>query len=306
MGIALILIAACMAGTSNFFLRKSIDAGGTTKAYLTIQLGLSFLLAVFLNPVRTGEYAWSTPTAYIGIAGGLILGVMMYLLGKALENGPPGLTFAVLNSSSVMPAVVMAVLFGSMFGHEYHPWNAIGSILVVVGLFWAGWRAETVNNRLRFWLLLALGAFFAHILFLIFMQWRAMLLKPDLPDNLLLSFRVDESASQWFMPMIYLAAALFQLIIFICFERRIPNRKEVLYGVAGGIAIGLSTFFLIKATEIASAWENAMLFPIYSVTIIVLCNLWGQLLYKERVNWLANSVCLIGLVCGTVNWSTFF
>lgn len=46
-----------------------------------------------------------------------------------------------------------------------------------------------------------------------------------------------------------------------------------------------------------------MIFPIFSVTIILFCNLWGQWLYKEKVNWFANACCIGGILIGTVNWS---
>ncbi len=49
-----------------------------------------------------------------------------------------------------------------------------------------------------------------------------------------------------------------------------------------------------------------MLFPIFSVTLIVGCNLWGKWLYKEQVHWKANAVCIGGLLLGTVDWSSIF
>ena len=45
-----------------------------------------------------------------------------------------------------------------------------------------------------------------------------------------------------------------------------------------------------------------MIFPIFAVTIILLCNLWGQKLYKEKVNWMASGLCVVGLLIGTLDW----
>src|SRR3989304_2317111 len=102
-----------------------------------IQLFLTFIVAILLNPVRSGNYAFNFPMAFFGFSGGVILAAFMAMMGKALESGPPGLTFAVINASSVMPILLMVTLFGAGFGFAYTPWNGIGSLLVVAGLFWA-------------------------------------------------------------------------------------------------------------------------------------------------------------------------
>ncbi len=88
-------------------------------------------------------------------------------------------------------------------------------------------------------------------------------------------------------------------------RHRFPKGVEIYYGIAGGVANGACTFFLILAPQVATAWENAMIFPIFSVGIIIICNAWAQALYQERVNWWANLVCLVGLVIGTVAWDVF-
>jgi hypothetical protein len=187
------------------------------------------------------------------------------------------------------------------YGHSYSLWNALGSILVVLGLFWAGWSNADAKEK-KLWLLFALSAFVLHILLLAFMQWRALMLSPSMTETTLLPFRLSEGTSQWFMPMIFVSATLLQLLIYLYNEHRWPNRGEIMWGILGGIANGAGTFFLIRATEVAVTWEKAMMFPIYSVAIIVLCNLWGQWLYREHVNWRANIICLCGLVVGTVAW----
>jgi len=329
MGIQIILIAAVFVTLSNLFMRKSIDAGGSSRAFLMIQLFLAFLVAILLNPVRTAEYAWSGPIAIFGFAGGIFLGAMMAFLGKALEVGPPGLTFAILNSSTVMPAIVMALFFGSKFGYAYNVFHGFGSLFVLVGLFWAGWGVLKVRlmalqgqgaltgvsfgtpsgfkiENKKKWLLFALGAFVFHVAFLVFMQWRSLFLNAGNIEGLLFSFSPKEAANQWFMPMIFLATALVQFWIFCRRDRRLPNRKEVQYGILGGIAHGVGTYFLIWATEVATPLEQAMIFPIFAVAIIIFCNGWGQWLYKEKVNWKANVLCTGGLLVGTIDWQRIF
>lgn len=301
MGIQFILIAAVFVAVSNFFMRRSIDAGGSTKAFLTIQLFLVFFVAILLNPVKSGDYQWSNCMAAFGLAGGLILAFMMSSLGRALETGPPGLTFAALNASTVMPSVLMAVLFGTPFGYFYTLWNGLGSLLVVLGLFWAGWQTARSEQKTN-WVTFVTAAFFLHIAFLVFLSWRALFINFPGMTGLFLSFDMDDAKSQWFMPMVFLAAFVVQAIIYFRTEKRMPYPKEVVNGVLGGLANGIGTFFMIRATEVSTPFEHAMIYPIFAVTIILLCNTWGQLLYKEKVNWKANTLCVVGLLIGTLNW----
>ncbi len=298
MGIFFAALAAILASISNFALRRSIDAGGSSKAYLVTQLTFSFVIMILLNPVRTDNYVWDGTTVQMGLLGGLILGALMWGLGKTLEKGPPGLTFAILNTSSVMPAILMALLFGAAFHHPYTLFNGIGSLLVVLGLFWAGWTTEKNPNKTT-WILFALFIFAIHTLFLVFLQWWAMVLKTDLPPSSLIPFQLDASRTAWFMPAIFFVGALFQWIVYFASHHRMPKGKEILFGILGGFANGACTFFLILAPQKAAPWENAMIFPVFSVGIILICNGWAQLLYKEKVNWWANAVCTLGLVIGT-------
>jgi len=305
LGIQLILIAGLFVAGSNFCMRRSIDAGGTTKAFLMIQLFIVFLVAILLNPVRSGNFEWSSSMAVFGFAGGLILAFMMASLGKALESGPPGLTFAALNASTVMPSMMMALFFGGAFGYIYTLWNGVGSLLVVIGLFWAGWQAAKSEQKAN-WVAFVAGAFLLHVLFLIFLSWRALFIHFPNAEDLLFSFTPQDMETQWFMPMVFLAAFVVQSFIFAKAERRFPNQKEAIYGVSGGIANGIGTFFMIRATEVATPLEHAMIYPVFSIAIILLCNMWGKWLYQEQVNWKANAVCVIGILVGTLDWKVLF
>ncbi len=295
------IIASLFVAASNYCMRRSIDSGGSSKAFLMIQLSLVFLVAILLNPVRTGDYAWSNCMAIFGIAGGLVLAAMMIFLGKALESGPPGLTFATLNASTVMPMVLMVMLFGSPFGYIYSLTNGLGSLLVVIGLFWAGWEAKHSEKKVQ-WASFVIGAFLMHVIFLVFMQWRALFINFPGENGLFLSFDVADATSQWFMPMVFCAAAFVQIVVYVATQKRLPNRSETIYGILGGIANGVGTFFMIWSTEVSTPLEHAMIFPIFAVTIIICCNLWGQWLYKEKVNWTANVCCLLGILVGTLDW----
>jgi drug/metabolite transporter (DMT)-like permease len=305
MGIQLIVVAAIFIALSNYCMRKSIDAGGSSKGFLMIQLFLVFLVAILLNPVRSGDYHWSNCMAAFGIAGGVVLALMMASLGRALESGPPGLTFAALNSSTVMPIILMVLFFGATFGYKYTLWNAFGSLLVVGGLFWAGWRASQ-NEQKSNWITFVTAAFFLHVLFLVFLSWRALFINYPGQTGLFLSFDMDDAKCQWFMPMVFFVAFLFQLIVYLIAEKRIPKKGEFTYGILGGIANGVGTFFMIRATEVSTSVEHAIIYPLFAVTIIILCNIWGRWLYKEHVNWKANALCVFGILIGSIDWHAFF
>jgi drug/metabolite transporter (DMT)-like permease len=302
MGIQLMLLAGVFIALSNYMMRKSIDAGGTTKGFLMVQLFIVFVVAILLNPVRMGDYQWSGCMSLFGLAGGLVLALMMASLGRALESGPPGLTFAALNSSTVMPSIVMVLIFGAAFGYHYTLWNGLGSLLVVIGLFWAGWQTHASKQK-SVWFSFVSAAFFLHVIFLVFLSWKALFMNYPGENGLFLSFDMDDAKNQWFMPMIFFAAFAIQALIYFKSEKRWLKKGEVLYGVLGGVANGVGTFFMIRATEVSTPFEHAMIYPIFSVSIIVLCNLWGQWLYKEKVNWIATGVCLVGILVGTINWS---
>ena len=298
MGLFSALLAALFIALSNLFMRRSMDAGGTTKGFLTIQMFVAFLVAVLLGPVKTASYAWNGPIILLGLCSGVVLALMLLVLGKALEKGPPGFTFSILSAATVMPAIVMAVLFGAAFGFYYTIWHGLGSLLVLAGLFWAGRSIEGMQNR-KAWALLAVAMFSLHVLLLVIYQWRAILL--NFPEPF---FTAEQIRSQWFMPMLYLSAALVQLSIYLKSERRPFLPKEWLYGFGAGAGNSLCTFFLIQATEMATGFQSAVIFPLFSIGTIVFSNLWGQYLYQEKVNWRACQVCMLGILMGTVDWKS--
>jgi hypothetical protein len=87
----------------------------------------------------------------------------LFALGRAVEKGPPGFTFAVLNSATVMPGLIMALIFGAELGFAYNIWHAMGSAIVLAGLFW-GARGMQGIKEMKSWLLFAVFMFSFHVL----------------------------------------------------------------------------------------------------------------------------------------------
>jgi drug/metabolite transporter (DMT)-like permease len=301
MAIFLMIFAACCVAVSNLFMRKSIDEGGTTKGFLVFQMAMAFVVALLLNPVRTANYSINLPIVGFGLLAGLILSLMLFFLGRSIEKGPAGLTFSVLNAATVMPGIVMASLFGIAYGFPYTTWHAIGSLVVLLGLFMAGKGLQVWQDRKR-WMIFVFAMFSLHILILVLFQFRALLLNLEKPAVITSFFSAEQIKSQWFSPMMFLAAFAIQLLFFLFYERRWPRAKEAYFGLIGGLMNGICTYLMIWSTEVAGPLENAVIYPIFSVMGIFLSNLWSQRLYQEKVDWKACQFCAAGLVIGTVNW----
>lgn len=303
MAILLMIIAGGFVSVANLFLRKSIDLGGTTKGYLIFQMLMSFLVAFSLGPVKTGSYDANMPIAFLGALAGLFLVFLLFFLGRSLECGPAGLTFSALNVSTVMPGALMTLFFGAKMGFPYTPWHAVGSLIVILGLFMAGSGLGEMKEKKK-WLMFCFSMFVLHVLLLVLFQFRAMLFNMQSPETIVSFFTSESIKSQWFMPFMFLFGVGVQLIIFSFSERRSPLKQEVGFGLLGGSMNGLCTYFMVWATEVASPLENAVIYPIFSVMTIALSNLWSERLYEEKVNWKACQVCMGGLILGTVDWKT--
>jgi hypothetical protein len=301
MAIFFVLLSGAFVALSNLMMRKSIDQGGTTKGFLVFMMMTACLSAVLLEPVRSGNYAFSFSVFVLGTVAGIVLVSMLFFLGKALEKGPPGFTFSLLSSSTVMPAILMAAFFGADFGFPYTFWHGLGSLLVVAGIFWAGRGTSGMQDRNQ-WILLCAAMFILHVVLLGLFQWRSLLLNFPHPEQITTLFPASEIQSVWFLPIMFFVAGLIQLVIFSVSEKRRLRSKEALFGILGGAINGTGTFFLVCATGAASPLENAIVFPLYSVAIIALSNLWGQKLYQERVNWKACQLCMFGIMIGMVDW----
>ena len=301
MGIFLVFISAFFCGASNFCMRRSIDRGGTTQAFLVMQMSIACVISFLLGPFKAQQFSLNPSLFVLGVSAGLVYSFMLGCLGKALERGPSGLTFSILSGATVFPAIVMTAYFGAAFGYTYTIWHAVGSAIVLAGLFWAG-RGLQGMTQFKSWLFFAFTMFALHIALLVIFQWRALLLNFPRPEEISSYFTVEKIRSEWFMTLMYGTAMVMQVYLFLKNEKRSLGRSEIVNGMAGGAANCLGTFFLIWATEVATSLENAIIYPVFSVLVILLSNLWSQKVYRESVNWRACQICALGLFIATVDW----
>jgi hypothetical protein len=295
----ILMVAACSGALFHYALRKSLDGGGRANAFLFLQVFFAFVIVTAINVTPGNFRNLDMGTLNMGIAEGALYVAMMWVLGIAFQKGPPGLTVATMNSAAVIPAIIMAIIFGASFGHGYTFFNGVGSFLVVLGLFLAA-RSNMTEWKVKEWAFFASFAFIGHSIYLSIMQWRALLLSYD--EIPFLSFSISPDAAHWFQSLIFLSAFVIQAVIYYVNDRRKFTRHEVIWSIIGGFSNGLCTWGLVQASEIATDGEKGMIFPIAGVTSIFLCNVWGKLLYKEKVNWVAISICLVGIFVGSFEW----
>ena len=235
---------------------------------------------------------------FIGASAGLLISLLMFTMGKALQNGPSGLTFSFQNSGAILPPLLLALIFSKPFGFSLSLGNLAGMILVIAGLFWSAIGESKVALR-KTWVAYALLTFVVQGLILSIFQWRCLLIQEGLPTHKLIPFSCPSSSDQWFMPALFFASAIYQALYFCVAERRLPRRIEIFGGSWGGVANGLSTFFILKATRVASLDEKVMLFPLFTVMVVLLCNVYGKMFYHEKISWRANALAALGIFIGT-------
>ncbi len=297
------MISSFFAASYNFCMRRSLGALHSTKSFLMIELWVASFCSIMIHPLRTGILYWNEPILYFGGAVGLVFGAMLYFLGRAMEYGPSGLTIAGLNASNVLPSIVMFLFFGPSLGFGYTRFHLAGSLLVLIGILWASSHVGKKEHKIA-WALYASMAFFLHVLFLVAMQWRALMIQ--LPDYST-AFRVlpqQLAANPWFTPSMYMSAAILHTVIFIRSGKRSLSPFDWKIGIMGGGLNALYAFFLVVSAEKASLFEHTMLFPLFSVITIFLCNLWGKWFYQEKVHWKACHLSFLGIVIGTVDWAS--
>lgn len=292
MALILVFLAASLSSLANFFIRKNLDNQGTANGHLLASFGCSLLVSLAMNP-HILNTSFSFPMFFTGLATGTMIFAMMGLTALTLTKGPAGLTFAFQTSGSVFPAIVLFMLFGSSFGFALTLSMGLGLVLVLIGLMWAAKEPNSIPIN-KSWLKFALGILFLHMMLLAIIQWRCLSFS-DTPNHFLIPFRCTPEEDAWFPPGMFTAAFLLQAGL-VCFKGTFPSKKDLILGSLGGSFNGAATYFLLLATTLATPIEKGILFPAFSVGIIMICNLWGYFLYSERVNWYAHCLCSVGIV----------
>ncbi len=297
-GLLLATAASCCATGSSFAMRSTLGRKGTAGGYLSFYFLASFLLSVAIQFKGAALPTFSLPIALTGLLTGFCVVGLMSTIGYALKKGPSGLTFAFLNCGSIMPPLLMALIFSEPFGFSLSVPHLIGCVLVLFGLFWAA-RGSKNTGMSKSWPFLAALIFLFQSLILTIFDWRCLLFQEG-PSHLLIPFHCEAAADVWFMPMMFLSAFTIQSLLFFSRERRIWAPVEFLGGGLGGVVNGISSFLLLTATSTSLPAEKVMLFPLFAVLTIIFCNFFGQWIYKEKVPWYALGCCALGICIGVL------
>jgi hypothetical protein len=298
MGVLFASLAGVFSAVYSYFMRRSVDASGSCYYYNFIQFFTCAFITFLLGPFRTNNWFVHMPLIFAAIIVGIFLGLVVILCSKALEKGPPALIFAIIYSAAIIPGVLFSLILGKTFGFELDFWSVLGLLLVVFGLAWAS-KSEDKNvvKKKKGWKIFAILAFICQSFFLTGLQWRALLIEfPNVSSPFMLFVSKQEAEMEWFLPVFCLTASLIQFFPILINKAYKPKIAEVAYGFLGGSFNSLSIFFIMLAAIFAQGIEKLILFPLSSVVVIILCGIWGQILYKEKVKWVAYGVSLIGIL----------
>lgn len=297
--LAFSLLAAGCTSLHSLFFRKNVDSSINNKNYSPSGFLVLFFFSSLVCSLIFVQDLWKLNVNLvilaIGVCVGLFSSTLMLLTSQALKQGPAGLTYAFLNASAVFPGVILFLLLGSDFGFSCSYFQLAGMAIVLFGLF-LGAKKESENQPRASsnWLKYALACFFIQILALTFIQARCILFDYGATSGFFADFTVTEADDIWFMPGQFGASFLMQTVIFLS-ERKKFQTKEVVYGSLGGTINFLSTYFLLLATKCALPFEKGILFPLFAVASMILCNIWANKLYKEKFNLKTNLLCALGI-----------
>ncbi len=292
------IISGVFGALSNLCMRKSMDAKGSVFAFFFFQLLLTFIVCCIACPIRTNCYSINLYTILIGLLTGMALGLLKCVIGFALKKGPAGLTFVSVNMASVAPAFIITFFFSQEINFYYTTWQLIGSVLIVIGLIWAVWNHDFIFPKWK-WIIFAMLGFCAHTVYLILIQSNIFILENHHWLDAFWRIGSEELHSEWHVPVIFGTACVMHMTIYAIGEKRMPSFREIIWGILGGICNGICAMIFMHALSLASGVERSFIFPIFSISLIVSCNIWAQYLYQERVNWRANGLCLLGLFAGS-------
>jgi hypothetical protein len=308
MAIFLVIISAIFAASASLCTKKNLEKVGTSQGYLVIYFLFS-LVATFFSFIGIIHTPFNPPIFAVGAITGILIFIMMIMLPKALQHGPAGITFAFQNASSVMPSLLLFFLFGSAFHFALTPFTIIGILLIITGLILSAFpqifsemhkknphlkHAFTSSKMWGFYITLVF--ILQAIIFSIF-HWRSLLIESDQSHSLLFVSSSLE-ADLWFLPGSYIMATLLNALVFL-FEKRGFKKSELIFGAIGGSLNGTVTYFLLWAVDIATV-EKPILFPLFAISVILFCSFWGKRLYKETINWVAISLCILGIFLATL------
>jgi hypothetical protein len=303
-----LLSSASLASMENYLFRRSLEKGAAPNAYLSLYYLVSLLVSLILYP-KWLDAQFSPVIALLGCIAGFLNFLMLKLTAKSFELGPPGLTITFQNASCIFPGLLLCLVFGSQLGFILTPRLVTGFGLIIVGLYISSFTFGKVSNatamvqsnaNFRKWLLYAVSVMLLQGSILTLFQWRVLLFYPLESSHWLIPWSCSAEEDVWFIPAFFLVPALCQFFLFWKGEKRKFSLSEMRYGSISGGLNCICTILLLLATKTDGILKKEMLFPIFTVSVILICNLWGMKSYKEKVNWKGIIICILGVLIGLI------
>lgn len=293
MGTIFAVIAGIFNSATNFSVKRASSTNRSTKNFFFWQMAASGVFAIILGPCLKGDFTIYPYLCLIGILAGFVLYVMLFSMGQAVKRGEAGLTFAILNAATVLPGILRRVFFGGSFSFFSDLSYALGLLVLLGGLF-LGISNSRQQKCKHGWTVSLLLMFISHAVLLSIFSIRSVLrLTPGM----------EYFSSDWFTPFMFLTCGSIQTITYFISERRLPGSENALWGFFGGLTNLLSTLFLLLAAEKAFDVESYIIFPIASVASIIVTNIWSMQIYREKVNWIASLLLILGIfICSNTDF----
>lgn len=290
------LLAFCASGfdaIANFLFKR--NAHFSAACYLLASYLGSYFVLLCLEP-NFFKVAFSIEMFSLGLFGGAFLVLMMLCAHRALKFGPSGLTFAFQISGSVFAIPTLYMVLGPTSGFIMSSATLYGLLFVLVGLFLAAKKNEQVSYNFS-WISAAFLLFVIQTLLFILMHWRTLAFSNY--EQGILGFRCTPEQDIWYTQGLYLSACICQVTVVIITKAQ-ANRKTWLQGALGGIINGIGTLLILVSTTKGSIIEKPLLFPVYAVSLMALCNLWSRFFYQEKINWGAYAACSLGILLASL------
>ena len=305
MSLIFIIISSFLISLSQLCITSKSNESLKNNLFMSARFFISAVMVLLGSLYFAGIQPFRAMHLLLGIGGGFLQGTLMKQTSKVLSKGHSNLGVVVLNSACVVPTFVLFLIFGESFQFQYSFWQVISTACIIFGFFLASRSSagETISlensSPLRSMpKKTLLITFCIQALFLVFLQWKALNFKGNIPTSPLLPFQGITWDQPWTNPIMFLVSAILQLSpSSVRIIPTIPSKEWMLYGVLGGLATGCSGLLLLYAIDQAhSPLENALLYPLLSMGTIILTQVFAFFAFREKLHWKANFCFVAGIL----------
>lgn len=292
MSLLFVVIGALCGAIYTYILRRNSQTPASAQKFVFWVFFFSLISALIYAGERLSIITWSV--IVLGSVAGLFVTAIFYALPRAFEKGPTNLSIGIFQAACILPPLLMAIIFGCDCGFKYTLFHGLGALLVIAGFLKSSLKNHGQKLSLS-WLFYTGIAFLSQTVALTIYQYQALLTKENLPPHaLLLSVTTIEATTGWFLPTLFGVVLIWN---FISLKGKIfKNALIIRDGAFGGLCNAGSVAFFMLALTMATPLLVTLIVPINAVLTIAFCNVWSQLLYKEKVDWIGMGIALSGIL----------